>query len=100
MSDKEIVLSIQPHHLWNILNGDKTLELRKSVPKGFEGWINLYCTLSKNGKGLYFDYLEKKFFLFEKGVNNGLINNGKIVARFWFDEYSTLEIGDDGCIWF
>ncbi|HXJ97635.1 MAG TPA: hypothetical protein VNJ50_02205 [Gelidibacter sp.] len=58
---KAILISVRPEHLVNILNGNKTLELRKSIPKEYEGRVNLYCT-----------------------INYDL--NGKVVARFWFDE--------------
>ena len=41
---KAILLSIRPEHALNILNGDKTLELRKRVPKDFKGWVYVYVT--------------------------------------------------------
>lgn len=44
---KSLMISIQPKHLVNILNGNKTLELRKTVPKDFKGWVYIYCTKGK-----------------------------------------------------
>ena len=44
---KAILLSINPEHALNILNGKKTLELRKRVPKGFIGWVYVYVTKGK-----------------------------------------------------
>ena len=42
---KSLMLSIRPEHLVNILNGNKTLEIRKTVkPKDFIGWVYIYCT--------------------------------------------------------
>ena len=35
---KAIVMSIQSQHAYNILIGNKTMELRKRVPKDFVGW--------------------------------------------------------------
>lgn len=89
MKNKEIIISVNPQYLVGILNGDKTRELRLSVPKGFQGWVNLYCT--KNGKGLYHDRENKEYFLFANGSNDNSISlNGKIVGRFWFDELDRL----------
>ena len=42
-------------HLLNILNGDKTLELRKQYPKDFKGW---YIFIARKGKPYY-----EKWFL-------------------------------------
>ncbi|MCK9236261.1 MAG: hypothetical protein M0P09_08125 [Acholeplasmataceae bacterium] len=63
----QLLLTIQPQHLVHILNGVKTLELRKSVPKDFVGWVYLYCVKAK----------PKWLFSISE----------KVVARFWFDEY-------------
>lgn len=91
---KSILISIQPQHVKNILSGKKTMELRKSVPKDFKGWVYIYCTKSKplltydvfdweSGWQLYDSedefYSDKAFHV-----------NGKVVARFWFDEYESL----------
>ena len=98
----EFLLPIQSQHLVHILNGDKTLELRKLLPKNFDGlvkkhggiWVNLYCT--KGGEGLYFDYLGRDWFLYDEGnASNKIIHNGKVVARFWFDEYSFIEYDEE-----
>lgn len=84
---KAILISIQPQHVLKILNGSKTLELRKSVPKGYVGWVYVYCTKGGetiyNGEKIYQghgDYSETSYVL-----------NGFVVARFWFDEYIKLE---------
>ena len=44
---KSIMISIKSEHVVNILNGKKTLELRKSVPKDFVGWVYIYVTKAK-----------------------------------------------------
>lgn len=95
--EKVIVISIRPEHAKNILNGKKTLELRKSVPKGFVGWVYVYVTKGvgkskyhhlynlteyNNGKTLFSIIHHNKYSL----VPDGFLN-GKVVFRFWFDEY-------------
>ncbi len=95
---KSIVISIRPEHALNILNGSKTLELRKSVPKGFVGWVYIYCT--KGGGNLVWGsplshYVEESYVLTygysTKEANDifGILN-GKVVARFWFEEYEEV----------
>ena len=93
---KQVLMSIRPQYLVNILNGDKTLELRKQIPKGFVGWINLYCTFTN--PSLYFSRETNTYYI--KNVNNwvGLdCLEGTIPCRFWFDEYFTYtkENGND-----
>ena len=92
---KSLMLSIQPKHLINILNGYKTLELRKTVPKDFKGWVYIYCTkgkyyLGKNHDGNIGLYNIPAFGHYNKGGDL----NGKVVARFWFDEYIKLDYGE------
>lgn len=99
---KSILISIKPEHAVHIFNKYKLLELRKSIPKDLQeiikqyGGIWVYIVVTINGRGLYFDYLEREFFLFGKGnVNNSTIHNGKVVARFWLDEYEELRLDYD-----
>lgn len=101
---KSILISIKPEHLINILNDKKTLELRKSVPKDFKGWVYIYCTKS-GGQGLIhhqrvdLDFIgqyeeEEHYSLFDYRIQFDFFGrhlNGSIVARFWFDEYTTYE---------
>ena len=79
--NKSLMLSIQPKHLVNILNGNKTLELRRNVPKDFKGWVYLYCTKGKP----YIRELGDNYFTECSKVDVYKLN-GKVVARFWFDE--------------
>jgi len=78
---KSIVLSIQAQHVLNIINGDKTLELRKRVPKGFKGWVYVYVTKAK--PKIYKDKVWETDLL-----------NGTIPFRFWFDEYDEIDRTD------
>ena len=92
---KAILMSIKPKWVAKILNGEKTIEIRKRFPKDYVGWVYMYCT--KNGdRSIYlpweFDcHIENGEYVadcdFEKG-------NGKVVARFWVDnvdEYSRYD---------
>ena len=89
--NKAILISIRPEHLVNILNGKKTLELRKTVPKDYKGWVYIYCTKGK--KDILHKYKDKyytnHYLTFTDSVE---VLNGKVVARFWFDEYDTYSI--------
>ncbi len=91
---KAILISVRPQWVAKILNGEKTIEIRKKFPKDYVGWVYIYCT--KNG-----DYLMKK------ASGNGYITcmrsiqpkqtkysksvlNGKVIARFWCDKVENL----------
>lgn len=103
---KSILISIKPEHLINILNGKKTLELRKSVPKDYKGWVYIYCTKS-GGQGLIhhqrvdLDFLgqyeeEEHYSLFDYRIQFDFFGrhlNGSVVARFWFDDFEIYSFG-------
>lgn len=85
---KALLLSINPEHALNILNGKKTLELRKRVPKDFVGWVYVYVT--KGGKRLAYEKQPKRPYYIlsnSKGVHSA---NGTIPFRFWFDEHEEV----------
>ena len=93
---KSIVISINPEHALNILKGDKTRELRKSVPKGFVGWVYGYVTKGK-------PYLYNAFG--RLGLSNIIHNeldflNGTIPCRFWFEEYISYKYYADDNTYF
>lgn len=81
--NRTILLSVRPEHAVKILNGKKTLEIRKSVPKDYVGWVYLYCT---KGKPYITQQSTAQFTIRDTKDFTNLIN-GKIVARFWFDEF-------------
>ena len=86
--NKSILISIKPEHALNILNGKKTLELRKSVPKDFVGWVYGYVTkgepylINKDILSEFYE-LRKKYLI--TYLDEEL--NGTIPFRFWFDDY-------------
>lgn len=95
--NKVIIISIRPQHAIRILKGKKTLELRKSIPKNFKGWVYIYVTKSKPylGRNENYGWQHKDRFGYalyniphfgDLKLNDGIGDlNGKIVARFWFD---------------
>lgn len=90
--NKSIVISIRPEHALNILNGKKTLELRKSVPKDFVGWVYGYVTKWKDilchFNNSYYDTLKDDNTL--RIVEKVVKLNATIPFRFWFDGYEEL----------
>lgn len=88
---KTILLSIRPKWVAKILNGEKTLELRKSFPKDYRGWVYIYCTkaddlckICKISRDRYIcgkDYDNRDFPHLHSGYNG----RGKVVARFYCD---------------
>lgn len=87
---KAIMLSVHPEWVAKILNGEKTIEIRKSVPKYFEGWVYIYCTKGEptiHQRKTLSDVLDDVHF----GIDpTPPILNGKVVARFWFDGYRRI----------
>lgn len=105
--NKSILMSVRPEHVLNILNGTKTLELRKTVPKDYVGWVYIYCTKGdRELRGVNSIIYHKNFTPEVKVViNREKINyssysskalNGKVVARFWFDDYDTYHHDNHG----
>lgn len=94
VNDREILLVVQSFDLVRILNGERTALLRNTLPKGFVGWVNLYC--AKGGKLLINkDFLNEFYNVLDvkepkKYIENSYFTevlNGKVAARFWFDEH-------------
>ena len=94
---KSILISIKPRFVADILNGKKTIEIRKTCPKNFKGWVYIYCTKARpylyrvNDDDLFeLCDLRKPHCeeVWEKDYNE---LNGKVVARFWCDEVEEIE---------
>ena len=70
------MMSIRPQWVVKILNGKKTLEIRKKFPKDYVGWVYIYCCKQRNNEiGCHINY--KKV-------------DGKVVARFWCDNVEEI----------
>lgn len=91
IESKSIMISIRSQHALNILNGKKTLELRTWIPKGYVGWVYVYVTKGKSF--IYYgchEITEKWSYILSDEYDDDTLN-GKVVFRFWFDEYDKLE---------
>lgn len=91
---KAILISIKPKYVAKILNGEKTIEIRKRFPKDYRGWVYIYCTKEK-----------PRAILTDKGCvvantlavggnsqyKSGYSLSGEVVARFWCDKVEHFE---------
>ena len=72
---RSVLISIKPEWVAKILNGEKTIEIRKTMPKcELPIDVYIYCT-----KGDYIGRISKKYV-------------GKIVARFTLDKVEEIEL--------
>ena len=86
---KSILLSIRPEWVAKILNGQKTIEVRKRFPKEYVGWVYIYCT--KDSKNILCHYYDGHWFTTKDKNNNWkMYMNGKVVARFWCDNVEEI----------
>lgn len=101
-----IMLSMQPQWCAKILNGEKTIEIRKRFPLDYVGWVYVYCTkngIDKDGvPSELVDYrgavIYNNFHLMHKGMKLTTDDyrprlNGKVVGRFWCDEITKIKYG-------
>lgn len=93
-----ILMSIQPKWLAKILNGEKTIEIRKTMPKcELPIDVYLYCT---KGKPLFrLPTNDKKEWFLEAPygwvVDKKTGFNGKVVAKFTLNKCYELEYADN-----
>lgn len=89
---KAIMLSVKPQWLAKILNGDKTVEIRKTIPKcNLPIDVYLYCTKGKP----YLTKIDNEWYLTKYGCiksPNGYVKmeNGKVVAKFTLNKYTDM----------
>lgn len=105
---KHIMISIKPEYVCKILNKEKLLEIRKSIPKevlnGEECLVEIYCTKGK--PYLYRVNDDNEFELsnkirpeedcYAKFYEDCYVKyydalSGKVVARFTLNKYDTIE---------
>ena len=97
---KSILLSIKPKWIEKILNGEKTIEVRKRFPKDYVGWVYIYCSkatksnerLLGNHKDNYRYHTTNDHIDFYSDYMLRNIVNGKVVARFWCDNVEEIDI--------
>lgn len=102
---KAILMSIQPKWVAKILNGEKTIEIRKRFPKDYRGWVYIYCTKAKTAKDnlleldVYDDEIKYKLERYcnveDYDAACDMLNR-KVVARFYCDHIETFYAIDKG----
>lgn len=81
---KSILISIQPQWVEKILNGEKTIEIRKTAPKcELPCKVYIYCTYGQ-GLTFYDDFVGTMLICQKVDKNTTYSNmaNGKVVAEF------------------
>lgn len=86
---KSVLISIRPEWVEKIVKGEKTIEVRKTVPKWVPFKAYIYCT--KDKPYLYGDMPIKEFYLDNGGYKGGECNgiklcNGKVIGEFICDK--------------
>ena len=77
---KAILISIKPKYVAKILNGEKTIEIRKSIPK-CNLPIDLYIYCTKDNK-------------YANLVNRGGFLTGMVVAKFTLNKVEEIKFDD------
>ena len=89
---KEILISIQPQWVEKILNGEKTIEIRKTMPMcELPCKVYIYCTKGKEEQ--YTPPLSDTNY--EHAF--GYIMNGKVVAEFTLNKVEPFSVGSLRC---
>lgn len=87
---KAILISIKPRFVRDILNGDKTIEIRKTIPKcDLPTDVYIYVTKDKKEK-LFRNLGTKKYFLIHCADATGF--NGKVVAKFTLNKVEKISL--------
>lgn len=94
--NKVILMSIRPEWLVKILNGEKTIEIRKSMPKcELPIDVYLYCTKGKPYLMSIFNEWELTKYKTDMSKSKNLFNgNSKVVAKFTLNKVE--EVVDNG----
>lgn len=90
---KAILMSIKPQWVAKILNGEKTVEIRKRFPSDYVGWVYIYCTKEND---LFKSYIRMGYCTTRSTADNIKYNGkGKVVARFWCDKVEEITTRQD-----
>ena len=87
---KAVLMSIKPKYVAKILNGEKTIEVRKSFTASYRGWVYIYCTKDKQG---IFKERHNGYTLLNQNKWIQSEMNGKVVARFYCDNVDNYVYG-------
>lgn len=89
-----IMISIQPQWVEKILDGEKTIEIRKTMPKcELPCKVYIYCTKSKPTLQYFYNWQNYKpiskrsTWAGGRTINVGEYGNGKVVAEFTLNEF-------------
>lgn len=90
MGNISILLPVKPEWLVKILNGEKIIDVRKTMPKcDLPIDVYLYCCKSK--KKLFFDKVYNKYMYGEDTLKDRFNSlNGKVVAKFTLNKVDDL----------
>ena len=94
---KAILMSIKPKWVAKILNGEKTIEIRKKFPKDYVGWVYIYVTKNEGLLTTKKNEWGKTIYIVLPNDKHAFPSihclNGKVVARFnaTADEISYLD---------
>ena len=101
---KSIMISMQPQYVEKILNGGKTIEIRKTMPKcELPCKVYIYCTMGKNtivyverkGEKDWYGNIAKNTMIVTRPkydyMNYTNETLGKVVAEFTLNKVDTLE---------
>lgn len=84
---RKILISIRPQWVVKILNGEKTLEIRKTAPKcELPCEVYIYCT---KGSSYLYELFNHRYSLSKVEPPNSL--NGKVVAKFTLNKVDEIE---------
>lgn len=93
---RAILISIKPKWVAKILNGEKTIEIRKTMPKcDLPIDVYIYCTKEESliytdGTDWKGDYVDYKYYADYKGMEDD-IGSGKVVAKFTLNKVEHFE---------
>lgn len=100
---KHIMISIKPEWVAKILNGEKTLEIRKTIPKcDLPCKVYIYCTKDSKHLVAPFNFVEGWFYkVYDDNThycngcswNMGETINGKVVAEFTLNKVEQFSVG-------
>ncbi len=97
---KAVLISIRPEWVWKILNGSKTVEIRKNTPFYVDAPFRCYIYCTKGGRGKLMVNARAENPAITAGSANEReqaeafgyeVANGKIVAEFTCDRFGKID---------
>ena len=87
---KAILISIRPNWVAKILNGEKTIEIRKTMPKcDLPIDVYIYCTWGYKNETLY---MRNYDYHFNKKIGGYCGFNGRVVAKFTLNKVEKISL--------